>query len=127
MEKKILLLGLAFGILAIVLGAFGAHLLKKTLTLSQLNSFEIGVKYLMYHALFLIFVASTSWLHLDQKNIVFYLVSTGVLFFSGSIFLLTTQSLTKINFSFLGPITPLGGLLLIAAWSCVFVNILNKK
>ncbi len=127
MEKKILLLGLALGVLAIVLGAFGAHLLKKTLSVAQLSSFEIGVKYLMYHALFLIFVASTSWLHIDQKNIVFYLIISGVLFFSGSIFLLTTQSLTKINFSFLGPVTPLGGLLLIAAWCCVFINILNKK
>ncbi len=127
MEKKIVLFGLAFGVLAIVLGAFGAHTLKKTLNVVQLNSFEIGVKYLMYHAFFLLFIGTTNLLNFEQKNIAFCLICIGILFFSGSIFLLTTQSLTKINFNFLGPITPIGGLLLIAAWICVFINILNKK
>jgi uncharacterized membrane protein YgdD (TMEM256/DUF423 family) len=52
MEKKILLAACILGFLAIIFGAFGAHALKKTLTVEQLNSFETGVKYQMYHALF---------------------------------------------------------------------------
>ena len=90
MEKKILLVACALGFLAIIFGAFGAHTLKKTLTIEQLNSFETGVKYQMYHALFLLFIGVTQIISLKEKTIVFYLTLTGVLFFSGSIYVLTT-------------------------------------
>ncbi len=56
MERKITSYGLILGAAAIILGAFGAHALKKVLTVDELNTFETGVKYQMYHALFLLFL-----------------------------------------------------------------------
>lgn len=127
MEKKILITALIFGFTSITLGAFGAHALKKVLVLDLLTSFEVGVRYMMYHALFLLFISNTSYLSIEQKNIIFYLTFIGTLFFSGSIFLLSTSALTKINFKFLGPITPLGGLLLIASWATAIYYIITKN
>ena len=126
MEKKIVLTALAFGFLAIVLGAFGAHALKKVLGSEQLASFEVGVRYLMYHALFLLFLSVTQQLVPEQKATVFWLIVSGVLLFSGSIFLLTTSGILGVNFKFLGPVTPIGGLLLLAGWAMLFVGILKK-
>lgn len=127
MEKKILVVAATFGFFAIILGAFGAHALKKVLTLDQLTSFETGVKYQMYHALFLLFVGTTSLLTIKDKEIIFYFTLIGVLFFSGSIYLLTTSSIISIKSKFLGPITPIGGLFLIAAWGMLTYKLLTKK
>ncbi len=127
MNKKIILTALVFGFIAIILGAFGAHALKKVLNIEQLTSFEVGVKYLMYHALFLLFLGTTNLLLPAQKRTVFYLTVIGIIIFSFSIFLLTTSSVSGINFKFLGPITPVGGLLLIAAWVYMFIYILKNK
>ncbi len=127
MEKKILVVAAVFGFFAIILGAFGAHALKKVLTLDQLTSFETGVKYQMYHALFLLFVGTTSLLTIKDKEFIFYFTLIGVLFFSGSIYLLTTSSITGIKSKILGPITPIGGLFLIAAWGMLIYKLLTKK
>jgi len=127
MEKKILLTALCFGMVSIVLGAFGAHALKKVMNPDQLSSFEVGVRYMMYHAIFLLFIATTSYLAPEQKNVVYNLALFGTLFFSVSIFLLTTSAISAINFKFLGPITPIGGLLLIASWGMAFFYIITKK
>lgn len=127
MEKKILLTALCFGFVSIVLGAFGAHALKKVMNPDQLSSFEVGVRYMMYHALFLLFVSTTSFLLPEQKNVVYNLALAGTIFFSVSIFLLSTSGVTGINFKFLGPITPIGGLLLIASWGMTFFYVITKK
>ena len=127
MEKKILLAACTLGFLAIIFGAFGAHALKKSLTVEQLNSFETGVKYQMYHALFLLFIGATQIITLKEKTIIFYLTLTGVFFFSGSIYVLTTNGLTGIKSKLIGPITPIGGLLLILSWGYLFYVILTKK
>ena len=127
MNKKIILTALIFGVLSIVLGAFGAHALKKSLTLESLISFETGVKYLMYHALFLLFVGTSSFISETDKKTPYYLTVFGVLFFSGSLFLLTTSAATGIDFKFLGPVTPIRGLLLIMAWIWLFIKIMKKK
>lgn len=127
MSQKIVLTALILGALSIVLGAFGAHGLKKFLTLEQLNSFEIGVRYQMYHALFLLFVAQTGYVTDKQKWIVFLLALFGILLFSGSIYLLATSTITNIKAKFLGPVTPLGGLLLISSWIYLFYCIIAKK
>ena len=120
MEKKLILTAAIMGVIAIVLGAFGAHALKKVLTDSQLNSFEVGVRYQMYHALFLLLIANLNFLAIKAKTIIMYLVIVGVLLFSGSIFLLSTSVITKIKTSILGPLTPIGGLFLIASWIYLF-------
>lgn len=127
MEKKIISTAAFFGMTAIVLGAFGAHALKKYLSVDQLISFETGVKYQMYHALFLLFLGPITSISEKAKKKVFQMIVLGVVFFSGSIYLLTTKAISGIDFKFLGIITPIGGTLLIVGWTLFLWNILNKK
>jgi len=127
MERKIISTAAILGLIAIVLGAFGAHALKKVLSLEQLNIFETGIKYQMYHALFLLFVGTTSIIPEKAKKNILNLVVVGVLFFSGSIYLLATNDLTYFDFKVIGFVTPIGGLLLIAAWIYVFVSSFRNK
>ncbi|HRE77576.1 MAG TPA: DUF423 domain-containing protein [Flavobacterium sp.] len=127
MNRKIILFASILGVISIILGAFGAHALKEVLNENQLVSFETGVRYQFYHALFLLFLGTSVLLSDKTKNIILTLVLVGVLFFSGSIYLLATNDLTSIDFKFLGPITPIGGLLLIGAWVALFLNILKQK
>ena len=127
MENRITITGLFFGVTSIILGAFGAHALKNYLTPEQLISFETGVRYQMYHALFLLFLAKNESINLKTKKTVYYLISIGVILFSFSIFLLTTKNVTSIDFKFLGPITPVGGLLLISGWMILLINFFKRK
>jgi uncharacterized membrane protein YgdD (TMEM256/DUF423 family) len=126
MDKKIISTGAFFGMIAIILGAFGAHALKKVLSIDALSTFETGVKYQMYHALFLVLIGTLE-LSLKAKKIIYNLVVFGVIFFSGSIYLLATNSLTTFDFKVIGFVTPIGGLLLILAWSVLFFNFIKKK
>ena len=127
MDKKIISTGAIFGMLAIILGAFGAHALKKVLSIEELSTFETGVKYQMYHALFLLFIGTIIELSQKAKKTIYYLVVFGVVFFSGSIYLLATNSLTAFDFKVIGFVTPIGGLLLILAWGVLFINLIKKK
>jgi uncharacterized membrane protein YgdD (TMEM256/DUF423 family) len=127
MEKKILLVACTLGFLAIIFGAFGAHALKKTLTIEQLNSFETGVKYQMYHALFLLLLGVIDKVSIKTKKLVFVLVIIGLLFFSGSIYGLSTNELSSFDFKAIGFITPIGGLLLISSWLILGISILIKE
>ncbi|MFZ4679225.1 MAG: DUF423 domain-containing protein [Flavobacterium sp.] len=127
MERKITSLAALIGITAIILGAFGAHALKKQLSIEQLGSFETGVKYQMYHALFLLFLGINTFLNEKVKKTVFQLVIFGVFFFSGSIYLLTTKAITGVDFKFIGIVTPIGGAFLIAGWSIFLWNIWKSK
>lgn len=127
MTKKLVTLAAFLGLIAIVLGAFGAHGLKKVLTEAQLESFETGVKYQMYHALFLLIIASLPILSEKQKRSIGIIATTGIFLFSGSIYLLSTQALTKTDFSFAGPVTPIGGVFLIGAWCMTAVYALKQK
>jgi len=86
MDKKIISTGAIFGMIAIILGAFGAHALKKVLSIEELSTFETGVKYQMYHALFLVLIGTLNELSLNAKKIIYNLVVFGVIFFSGSIY-----------------------------------------
>lgn len=127
MDKKIISTGAFFGMLAIVLGAFGAHALKKVLTIEELSTFETGVRYQMYHAFFLLFIGITNSISQKTKETIFYLVVFGVLFFSGSIYLLATNNLTTFDFKIIGFATPVGGLLLILGWGALLLNYFSKK
>lgn len=126
MNKTILITGLIFGILAVILGAFGAHGLKKVLSPEELNTFETGVKYQMYHALFLIFL-SVLTLNEVAKKPVYILISLGVILFSFSIYLLATNNLTAFDFRKIGIITPIGGTLLIGGWGYLLFRILTNN
>lgn len=127
MDKKIISTGAIFGMIAIILGAFGAHALKKVLSIESLSTFETGVKYQIYHALFLVFIGTLNELSQKAKKTIYNLVVFGVLFFSGSIYLLATNSITSFDFKVIGFITPIGGLLLILAWGVLFFNFMKKK
>jgi len=126
MNKKIIKTALIFGVISIILGAFGAHALKKVLNPEQLISFETGVRYQMYHAFFLLFLGLTSMVSEEKKKAIYYLVLIGVLLFSGSIYLLSTKNVTSIDISSIGFITPIGGLLLILAWLLLLKRSFDK-
>lgn len=127
MDKKIILTASIMGAVAIMLGAFGAHSLKKVLTETQLNTFEVGVRYQMYHALFLLLLSNFTFLTIKEKTVIMYLIIIGVLLFSGSIFLIATSTITKLKTSFIGPLTPIGGLFLIGSWVYLFYSVLVKN
>ena len=127
MDRKIILTASILGIVAIILGAFGAHALKEMIDVKSLATFETGVKYQMYHALFLLFLGTNALIREKTKKRILILTLFGVLFFSGSIFLLATNSITAFDFKIIGFITPLGGLLLIMAWSLLLIDFLKNK
>jgi len=127
MNKKVISTAAILGAIAIILGAFGAHALKKVLDADQLATFETGVKYQMYHALFLLFVGTSVLVSEKAKKAIYYLVVTGVVFFSGSIYLLATNDLTSFDFKVIGFVTPIGGFLLIMAWFWLFFDFFKKK
>jgi uncharacterized membrane protein YgdD (TMEM256/DUF423 family) len=127
MDKKIFAAGGFFGMTAIILGAFGAHALKKVLTMDQLATFETGVKYQMYHALFLLFIGLNSHLSVKTKKTILGLTILGIIFFSGSIYLLATMTVSSIDFKSIGFVTPIGGALLISAWSILLYHSVKKK
>jgi uncharacterized membrane protein YgdD (TMEM256/DUF423 family) len=104
------------GMIAVILGALGSHALKERLGADALASFEVGVRYQMIHALMILAIEGISQLSEQSKRIVSRFVLIGVIAFSGSIYLLSTREITSLEVSFLGPITPIGGLFLISAW-----------
>ena len=116
---KLKVFGGFFALLSVILGAIAAHKLKDLLNQESLKSFETGVKYMMYHGLALIIISNSN---IQSKNNLLLIFSIGIVLFSFSIFLLSTQAMTKINFSFLGPITPIGGLTLIIGWIIFIIN-----
>lgn len=107
--------GFTLGSISVALGAFGAHSLQPLLGEERFRSFDTGVKYLMLHAILLAALGIGAQKELPKG--VFRLFITGLICFSGSIFLLSTRSLTGFeSLVALWPITPIGGLLLLSAW-----------
>ena len=117
MIQKALIFGSLFGFTAVIFGAFGAHLLKKKLTSDQLQSFETGVKYQMYHAIVLLIIGFNLEISTSLDNCILYAFIIGTLLFSFSIYGLVLSSANNKKLKFLGPITPLGGLFLVAGWA----------
>ena len=115
MDRVFFALGSVSGFLAVAFGAFGAHALKGRLDADLLAVFEVGVRYQMYHALALLAVAwaCTRW---PGGALIAggWLFVAGTIVFSGSLYAL---SLTGVRW--LGAITPIGGLALLAGWACL--------
>lgn len=122
MTQQIILISAAtLGMLAVIFGAFGAHALKKILNNDQLKSFETGVKYQMYHAIILLFIGS----HFKIPNqIMSWCFIIGIILFSFSIYGLVLSDSKGKKIKFLGPITPLGGLLLVIGWAMLLFEFL---
>ena len=116
MDKIALISGAFFGISAVIFGAFGAHLLKKKLNTDQLQSFETGVKYQMYHAILLLVLGFQLNHKITIDNYIVYSFIIGIILFSFSIYGLVISSANNKKLKFLGPITPLGGLCLVLGW-----------
>ena len=121
---KNLIITCFLGLIAIVLGAFGAHALKDVLSSSQLSSFETGVRYQMYHAIVLLFVNIFDGFTTAQRNKISFIFFLGILLFSGSIYLIQLTSITARSIWF---ITPLGGLVLMIGWFTMIVIFLKKS
>ena len=127
MHKRYLVIAAFFGALSVALGAFGAHLLKDILSTQSLNTFETAVRYQFYHVFALAFVAvlykSYQNKMLKYAGVLFIL---GILFFCGSLYLLTFLSVnTPTHFRWIGAITPFGGVFFIAGWLCIAFGILK--
>jgi len=120
-----LLFATILGGLAVIFGAFGAHALKKLLNEEQLKSFETGVKYQMYHALVLLLIGFNFDLETTLEKYMVYSFIIGILLFSFSIYGLVISAAKNKKLRFLGPVTPLGGLLLVCGWCLLFYSILN--
>ncbi|RDY59505.1 DUF423 domain-containing protein [Flagellimonas nanhaiensis] len=127
MNKTILLTGILLGMLAIIFGAFGAHGLEKLVEQNAVDTFETGVRYQMYHALFLLFLGLWDGIGKKQKKFVFWSVVLGVLLFSFSIYLLAMNSLVSFDFKVIAFLTPIGGVFLILGWLLLGYYTLTKK
>lgn len=125
MQQFTLLFASILGGFAVIFGAFGAHALKKILNEDQLKSFETGVKYQMYHAIILLLIGFNFNLENTSEKYMVYSFMLGIILFSFSIYGLVISSAKNKKLQFLGPITPLGGLLLVCGWCLLCYSILN--
>ncbi|MEW7280627.1 DUF423 domain-containing protein [Aquimarina sp. 2201CG1-2-11] len=126
-NKTILITAAVMGLIAVLLGAFGAHGLKKIVDTESVNSFTTGVRYQMYHAIVCLILGNLSVLSEAVKKRIFYLFVGGTFLFSGSIYLLTIDEALGISLSSIGFITPLGGLLLILGWLFCIISFVKIK
>jgi len=120
-QQIIIITGALFGMLSVIFGAFGAHALKKILSKDQLHSFEVGVKYQMYHAIVLLVLGFNFE---SITNATYWCFTIGIILFSFSIYGLILSDAKGKKLKFLGPITPIGGLLLVVGWVLVVFNTL---
>ncbi|MBU8882623.1 DUF423 domain-containing protein [Kaistella sp. DKR-2] len=127
MKTFTLVVGAVYGLLSVILGAFGAHALKKVLSVEKLTSFETGVRYQMYSALFLLIVGYILKFETPSEKWISILMIAGTFIFSFSIYLLAFNDVSGMNFKFLGPITPIGGLMMIISWAMLIFYFLKNK
>lgn len=125
MKELTLFISVIFGALAIILGAFGAHALKKIFTEELQKSFETGVKYQMYHAILLLVLGFNLEFNTSIETFAVCSLTLGVVLFSFSIYGLCISSAKGHKLKFLGPITPLGGLSLVIGWVLLGVHFMN--
>ncbi|SHE43875.1 Uncharacterized membrane protein YgdD, TMEM256/DUF423 family [Arenibacter palladensis] len=120
------IMGSLYGLLAVVFGAFGAHALKKSLNEQQLKSFETGVKYQMYHAILLLVLGFNFNLETALERYMIYCFIVGIFLFSFSIYGLSISAAKGRKIRILGPITPLGGLLLVIGWALLLYSFIQN-
>lgn len=123
MNRTIWMTGALFGLLAVALGALGAHALRDMLDPQALESFRTGVLYQMFHALFLLFLGGQKALGKRHQKGIYFLITAGVICFSFSIYALSTQAVTGLDFSGIALVTPLGGLLLLSGWGWLLYRV----
>ncbi len=127
MKTLTLIIGATYGLLSVVLGAFGAHAFKKVLSVERLESFEVGVRYQMYAALFLLIVGYILNFDSGMEKWISWMMIFGTIFFSVSIYFLSFQDVWGVNLKFLGPITPIGGFMMIISWALLIAYFAKNK
>ncbi|WP_300435705.1 DUF423 domain-containing protein [Christiangramia sp.] len=127
MNRKFLIAGAAFGLFAVIFGAFAAHGLKEAISSESLESFETGVRFQMYHAFLLLIIGSFKSFSEKTLRSLFYLILIGIILFSGSIYLLSTGSIFGVDFTSIALLTPIGGSLLIIGWIVLLLNFIKLK
>ncbi len=126
-NKKIVLLGSVLFMTAIILGAFGAHALKELLSIEKLQSFEVGVRYQFYVSIVLLLFGLLNEKIPFNLSGFFIFQIVGIFMFSGSIYLLSLEQIVSLNLKFLGPVTPLGGLMMILGWIIFIVRLIRFR
>ena len=127
--KKLLIISSILGASGVILGAFGAHALKSTLSESQLLSYETGILYHLLHSIVILIIGILYHITKNKRFITAgYIMIAGVLLFSFSIYLLSLKDYFGIpELKVLGPVTPIGGTLIIISWILIFINALSIK
>jgi uncharacterized membrane protein YgdD (TMEM256/DUF423 family) len=128
MSKTFLVIAAALGALSVTLGAFAAHGLKKIVPPETVATFETGVRYQFYHTFALLITALLmERLQSQWMNWAGYCFITGIVLFSGSLYLLTALKATQtVGLTGIGIITPFGGLFFIAGWLSLLIGILKN-
>ena len=126
-DRNIVATGAFIMALTIAIGAFGAHGLKQIIDGPSLATFEVGVRYQMYHGLAILILGFAPWISQKLKKIVFWLFIIGILFFSGSIYMLSLNSVLPFNAAKIGFITPIGGLFFIIGWLRLGYGVIKLK
>ncbi len=127
LDKNLVVAASFLAAAAITLGAFGAHGLSNVLETSALNTFEIGVRYHMYHSLAILVLGVAPGISEKLKRVVFWFFIFGILLFSGSLYLLALNDILPFNAAKIGFITPIGGLCFILGWIWFAVKTLSLK
>lgn len=127
MKKTVLIFAALFGMTSVILGAFGAHAFKEILSEEKLQSFETGVKYQMYSSLLLLILGFAFKFKSKLEFRAAFLMIAGTLLFSLSIYFLSFSEHWGISLKWLGPITPLGGVLMILGWCMLLLSFWKGK
>lgn len=126
-RNNLLLFAAVSGLSAVALGAFGAHGLKPLLSVDMLNAYESGVRYQFYHTLAILLLSFQNYASSKHiRNAALFFIS-GIILFSGSLYLLALTSISENTWQWLGPITPLGGLCFIIGWVFLILFALKKN
>lgn len=120
------IIGSLYGFLAVIFGAFGAHAFKKIFTEDQLKSFETGVKYQMCHGILLLVLGFNFNMETPLQRYMAYCFIFGTFLFSFSIYGLCLSAAKGRKMKFLGPVTPLGGLLLVCGWGMLLYSFIKE-
>lgn len=122
-NRNILLSGAFFMALAVLLGAFGAHALKNSLSPEMLAIYKTGVEYQFYHALGLLLIGVIGF-HIESKWLRWsgFLLIAGIVLFSGSLYALSISGI-----KILGAITPFGGVAFVVGWIFLVTAVLKRS
>lgn len=129
MKRKILLAGTLFALLSVLAGAFGSHALKKFIPVEDLVAYETAVRYQFFHALAILFTA----LFMNESNYKFtrlaaVLFISGIIFFSGSLYLITYYKSQDISIPLsIAFATPMGGSMFACGWIVIAVSVFKNK